>query len=468
MLALIAYAYLGTYSRYMADDFSALRPVQSHGFLGAQITWYQSWTGRFSFSLLNSLFALLGPAMPRFTPGLLLTFWFAAAVWASYQIYSLSGSITRPRVVLGAAFIIFATLETAPNLSQSLYWQTAALTHFTPFIPLSLYVGLISQGVRRKHFSRKFSLACAGILTFVAGGLADAYVVFQSCALILAILAVEVFAGAELQSRIRAFLVAGLIGSLLAFTIVLASPGNAVRQASFPKHFNVVETVAVTMFYSLGFVAKQLIKHPIIFLVSLSLPLLMVMRAFGVSEPRWSRRLCIRLLLLTPLTVFLLIMCCTGASVYAISVMLPERARILLSLIFICGTLVWSRAAAEYLAGKFATIGDERKQFISASASVLLLLVTLAPLISCFSTVKISEQARSFAADWDRQDSQLKAARQSGVADMTVPQIGDFQTRIGKGRGDLYLRADPSFWINQVTATYYGLKSLRANEEPPH
>src|SRR6185369_5950029 len=185
---------------------------------------------------------------------------------------------------------------------------------------------------------------------------------------------VEVFAGAELQSRIRAFLVAGLIGSLLAFTIVLASPGNAVRQASFPKHFNVVETVAVTMFYSLGFVAKQLIKHPIIFLVSLSLPLLMVMREFGVSEPRWSRRVCIRLLLLTPLTVFLLIMCCTGASVYAISVMLPERARILLSLIFICGTVVWGRAAAEYMAGKLATIDYQRKQFISTSASMLLLL----------------------------------------------------------------------------------------------
>jgi len=468
LLALVAYAYLGTFSRYMADDFSALRPVQTHGFFGAQITWYQSWTGRFSFSFLNSLFALLGPAMPRCTPGLLLILWLAAAVWASYQIHLLSGNISPSRVVLCAAFIIFATLETASNLSQSLYWQTAALTHFTPFIPLSLYVGLVGRGMRRKHLPRKVSLAFAAILTFVAGGLADAYVVFQSCALILAILALEVFAGAEVKSRIRAFLVIGLIGSLLALTIVLASPGNAIRQAFFPKQFSVVETVAVAMLYSLGFVAKLLIKHPLTFLVSLTLPLLMVMREFSVSdEPRWSRRLCIGLLLLTPVTVFLLIVCCTGASVYAISVMLPERARILLSLIFICGTVVWGRAAAEYLAGKLATIGYERKQFISRAASVLLLLVTLAPLISCFSTLKTSEQARSFAADWDRQDSQLKAARQSGIADVSVQQIGDFQLRTGKGPGDLYLRADPSFWINQVTASYYGLKSVRANEEPP-
>src|SRR5215217_6809882 len=199
VLALIAYAYLGSYSRYMADDYSALRAVSTRGFVGAQIRWYQAWTGRFSYTFLNSLLALLGPSTPWFVPGALLSLWFAAAVWATYQIQSLSGVISWARVVLFAGFTIFATLETAPNLTQSLYWQTAALTHVTPFIPLSLYVALISRGVskRHKHFSRKFDIACAGILTFLAGGLADAYVVFQSCALIFSLLAAEIFAGPE-------------------------------------------------------------------------------------------------------------------------------------------------------------------------------------------------------------------------------------------------------------------------------
>src|SRR5215813_14203413 len=124
LLSLIAYAYLGSYSRYMADDYSALGPVQKHGLFAAQISWYRAWTGRFSFTFVNSLVALLGPTTPRFVPGLLLILWFAGTVWGTYEILSLSGRVSWARVGLFASFIIFATLETAPNVSQSLYWQT--------------------------------------------------------------------------------------------------------------------------------------------------------------------------------------------------------------------------------------------------------------------------------------------------------------------------------------------------------
>jgi hypothetical protein len=452
----------------MADDYAALRPIQSHGFLGAQISWYQAWTGRFSYTFLNSLAALLGPAMPRVVPGLLLTLWFAAAVWASYQIHSLSGSISWPRVILFPAFIIFATLETAPNVSQSLYWQSASLTHVAPFVPLTLFVGLVSQGVSQKPKPswRKFNLAGAGILTFVAGGLSDAYTVFQTCGLILSIPALEIFAGTHLKSRIRTYLVIGLVGSLLASIILVASPGNSIRQGFFPRQLDGLDILVLTIRYSGGFVAKLVVNHPLIVMASVTLPLLVVLRELSLTDaPRWDPRLCIRLLLMTPVAVILLIMCCTGASVYAISVMLPERARILLSLIVICGIVVWSRAAAEYVAIKLHRIGWNDKQIISIYATILLVCLVMFPLVSGWSIFTIRKQARSFADDWDRQDSQLKTAKQNGIADVTVPQTGDFQSRIGKGSSELHLRADSGFWINQVTASYYGLKSVRANED---
>jgi hypothetical protein len=221
-----------------------------------------------------------------------------------------------------------------------------------------------------------------------------------------------------------------------------------------------------TIRYSVGFVGKLVLIHPFIVVTSVTLPFLIVLREFSLSDaPRWHRRLCIRLLLMTPVTVILLIMCCTGASVYAISVMLPERARILLSLIVIFGIVVWSRVAAEFLAAKLSRISWKRKQITSTSATVLLVFLAMPPLVACFSISTEREQARSFAADWDRQDSQLKAAKREGSADVTVHQIGDFQSRIGKGPSELHLRVDPGLWINQVTASYYGLKSIRANED---
>src|SRR5690349_8968412 len=80
ILSLIAYAYLGSFSRYMADDYSAVAMVGRHGFLGAQMASYRGWTGRFSFTFVADLLALIGPATARFMPGLLLTLLFAGAI----------------------------------------------------------------------------------------------------------------------------------------------------------------------------------------------------------------------------------------------------------------------------------------------------------------------------------------------------------------------------------------------------
>ncbi len=468
VLSLIAYAYLGFYSRYMADDFSGLKPIRTHGFVAAQIFWYRGWTGRFSFTFLYSLFALLGPTTPRFLPALILTLWFAGAAWAISQIQRRSGKMSRARMVLFAAFPIFATLETTPNVSQSLYWQNAALTHTAPFILLSLYVAVISRGSCQsdKRFSYRFNLVCAGILTFLAGGMSDAYVVMQSFALILSFVALEVFAGSEFKSRLRPFLIAGLIGALVSLAIVALAPGNSIRRAYFPRQFGGLETLAVTISYSDRFIAKLVLTHPIIFLTMLLLPFLIVLRDVRHGyEPRWNRQFCIRLLVTIPPAVFLLILCGTGTGVYALSVMLPERARILLSLIFVCGTTLWGRAAGEYVAAKFLPSSDQSRHLISRIATLALLLLILSPLASFFSILGLRQKARNYAADWDRQDAELQTARQSGVTDVVMPQIGDFESRIGKGPSDLHLRTDSSFWINRTTANYYGLRSVRARDD---
>ena len=116
VLSLIAYAYLGSYSRYMADDYGAVEVVRTYGFVGAQISSYQKWTGWFSFTFVADLLALIGPATPPFIPGLLLALLFAGTAWVIYEIQALSGRISWTRVVLFAGFLIFATLETAPTL----------------------------------------------------------------------------------------------------------------------------------------------------------------------------------------------------------------------------------------------------------------------------------------------------------------------------------------------------------------
>ena len=464
IMAIVAYAYLGSYSRYMADDYFVPPFVEKNGLLGAQIHWYRGWTGRFSFAFVADLLALLGPATARFVPGFLLTLWFAAAVWAIAEVCSLSGKCSRPRVLLFAAFVIFATLETAPNLSQSLYWQNSALTHVTPFIPLALFVAVITRGARETNsrYSRRLYLVCAGVLTLVAGGFSDAFAVLQPLALILSTLGVQVAANADLRSRLRPFLLAGLIGSILALIIVAGAPGNSSRMAFFPRQLGAWGILRSSALYSVRFAGKLILTHPIIALASLTLPLLIRVRDFAENDPPlWNRRQCISLLLITPAAVFLLIMCCIGLGFYALSVMPPERALILLCLILIGGMLVWSRAAGEYLLGRFVTVSPK----IRLASTLVLLSLVLFSQLSFFSILGTRAKARGFAADWDREDSELKTAKQNGVTDVAVQQIGDFQSRIGRGPSDLHLRTDSSFWINRTVAKYYGLTSVRATED---
>jgi hypothetical protein len=147
------------------------------------------------------------------------------------------------------------------------------------------------------------------------------------------------------------------------------------------------------------------------------------------------------------------------------SVMLPERARILLSLTFVCGTVIWSHAAGEFLLSGRLPMNNKVKQIMRVGSTLLLILIIVFPLVSFVSTFALCEQARSYAADWDRQDAQLRAAKRDGVLDVEVQQIGDFQSRVVKTPSDLYLRTDPAFWINLETAKYYGLRSVRAKED---
>ena len=115
--------------------------------------------------------------------------------------------------------------------------------------------------------------------------------------------------------------------------------------------------------------------------------------------------------------------------------------------------------------GDADTFGRNTERVVHAGSVLLLALMLACPVASSVSTFALRERARAYAVDWDRQDEELRAAKEGGVRELTVEQIGDFQSRLGLGRSDLHLRADPNFWINKTVAKYYGLDSVAARED---
>jgi hypothetical protein len=474
ILALAAYGYVGFFSRYMADDYSFRTTVNSRGLLGAQTHWYMTWSGRFSFIFVADLCSSMGPRFVPFLPALLLATWIAVMTWSIHRMDWLGSPKTSyVQSLLFAGLIILATLKTAPNIVQSLFWQDSALNYVPPLIILTFYVGFISSRLRaadaRAARPSALSLCGSAVFMFIAGGFSEAYLVLQTSALILAILAGWRYAPDGLKPVLRALLFAGLVGSLLALMVVVSAPGNSVRLAYFPPAPGLFQILKLASAHSCWFIAKAIFHHPFVFAAAVLLPFLIALRrcaSGGHSDANEGRRHRAELLVLLPAAVLFLSMCCTASAFYGMSVMLPARSQVLLSFTLVCGTVVWGHSAGTHCRVALPFISQNVGRVALFGPTLAPILMITLPVASCASTFGLRARARAYAADWDRQDEEMRAAKNRGARELTVEQIGDFQSRLGLGNSDLHLRTDRNFWINQAVAKYYGIDSVAARQDP--
>src|ERR671917_175383 len=82
---LLAHAYVGLFTRYMADDYCTAAALRQAGLLAMQKALYVGWSGRFSFTLAAGLVETLGAGVVPYLPALVLAAWVAALVWAASQ-----------------------------------------------------------------------------------------------------------------------------------------------------------------------------------------------------------------------------------------------------------------------------------------------------------------------------------------------------------------------------------------------
>ena len=114
------HAYLGTYSRFIADDYCSAGMAKRFGILRAVWYWYLNWTGRYSASALDAIFGLLGPAVTPFVPALVLLGWLAVLTWTTGLLLSRKARLGLPQRLTLALAALFLTLILSPNVPQSL------------------------------------------------------------------------------------------------------------------------------------------------------------------------------------------------------------------------------------------------------------------------------------------------------------------------------------------------------------
>lgn len=228
--------------RYWADDFCSAVFLRNNGYLRAQVLWWQSWTGRYSYIAFLDLFESIGPWVVRFLPILI-----AILMTVSLIPVFFFESILAPLFIL-------LVLINAPNLTQSFYWQVGSLNYAFEFIFFNLFISLIIWP------KRKFAYLLAFILPFIAGGFSEAFALPQIILIVFMMFLVYIGNFSEKKMRIR-LLIIGLAGAILSILIMLLSPGNAVRSSlvdHLPNFFEVIKsTVNGTELYFINLIHNK-------------------------------------------------------------------------------------------------------------------------------------------------------------------------------------------------------------------
>jgi hypothetical protein len=419
-LPLLAWSLVGGYSRYTADDFCWAGILRTDGFLNANVHYYTVYSPRFTFTFLVNLAELVGPAIVPALPVTAILAWLATLTWT----FARFGTPPWRALLLGELAAV-ATLQTAPDLPQSLYWQTGLLTYLLPLVMATLLIGWVRLGIQRW-----WAWAVSAAITFLAGGLSETYLIPQNVAVTLALLLALVF------GTRRAHLLAALAGGVLALAVIVAAPATAGRVMGTPADLWLTLSASVATAY---FQVVRLVRFfPFTILLCLAVPTLIAVPPCRVSG-KWVLIVSACVAITLPFSYF--------PSFYAQNGNPPARSLIVPGGILV-GYLLFVGVAIRGLAAPL--VSAERTRALALLAAILV------PIVAAATTLPEQASAAQYAALFDAEDQQIRASQAAGQTDLTVPPL---PTNLGEG----FVTSDRDNWFNQCVARYYDLDSIASS-----
>ncbi len=452
--AVVYFASLGIYSRYLADDYCNTMFVRHYSVLAPWIRYQTGPTGRYSNLALEGLSGLLGPHNIQILPIVMIIAWAVGLIWLIRAVKQLAGWQRSWWMdsFFAASLVFFAILQ-APNRFQTFYWRAGMASHFAPLVYLTFFSAIfISQLYRAEARPPAFWVGPVFLIAaFVGSGFSEPPDALLIVASGLALAAVWLWEKGSRRSPALAWLLWTLGGGFLALLVMLVSPGNAMRLATPPP--GLATLISRTILYTAQFILDSLRTLPVPTLVSFAIPFLVIYIQY-LGEPGLSpsrRRILGVIMIALPVLMYALIAASFAPSIYGQSY--PEaRARF-------AGRLMMTMAIM-LEGGCFGLLLAQWK-FAWQNAATIAGLILLAVLsIYPSRAIWIIENGevrfyQQWSALWDLRESQILAQKAQGVQDLHLfPLIS---------RDDIKeFDANPNFWVNRCAAEYYGVNSISA------
>jgi hypothetical protein len=456
---LVTHIYLGSYSRFISDDFCSAAIARSHGIIRGAHYGYLNLNGRFSANFLDALFGYLGPAATPYATGLAVTAWFIVLAIAVARIIPSVEKREAPLLqnCIIAAMILFAVLHVIPFISQSLYWGAGMRSVVPPLILGTAYTALIAN--RSKSPSGRSSLLwviTAGLFTFIAAGFAETYFAVQTAAILFALIIPTVFRRYALPNRRNYFvlLIAGLIGSLAGGLVVFVAPGSKVRQSSFAPPPALPDLLSISFrglreFFELTVFSSGkwciwvgLILSGFIF----GLQLFRRREGSSVAPPGdvW-------MLIWLPVVGFLLLLACWVPMAWGTSSTLAWRTMIIPAYVLVSVVICWA-----YIAGQVCRSGYVLFARRTPAVATILPLVGLLTFGVFAATISremwhLRPTFVDYARLWDERDQMIQRAKSQDLPYAVVAQLHNWAALEE-------LAVDPKIiWLSKCVQDYYGI-----------
>ena len=461
MLASLAlYAYLGTFTRYMADDYCSAAAFKSEGFWGAQSYWWQNWSGRYSFSFLVSLAEMLGLKIVPILPTLAIVLWLFSVVWGCLPLLK---SLKVPHAIVGALFLasvaLWSTYRSVEDYPQIVFWQTGILTY-----PVSIILFFMGFGFAIRRSARAARLSWWEqvlwfMFAFVSAGFSETGAVVQIALLVLLLLFV-VLAKNKHGKTLIPILFAAISGSVLSLIVIAISPGNSVRSAEFQAFPPLMQSFGGSLIETFAFLPGLVGRHTTMFVFGLLAGAFFA--CFFLPEEINIGKSSLAIFFGVSL-IFVLIGIWAGITpAYLLRGGLPPQ-RVLLSAYFLasCLTILWGLLGALFLRSILPKTSLAAQGWISLGLLILIIIRGVLPFSD--SQVKLIPPLRNYASLWDERHLTMREAALSGESVIVTTDLSRVKSLSELGPR-LWLVGDfetsPEYWINRCAARYYGVEQI--------
>lgn len=487
-LSLIPLYVIGGYSHPSVDDYhygaATSKVWQETGSLGevlgtaAKLTKdsYNTWQGNFTAVFLMYLQpAIWGEQFYALAPVLLITAFAASMLVFMYTFLRKWFNAGKTASAGTAVVITFCAMQFTHVPSDSFYWYNGSV-YYTFFFSLMLVLfTLVTLVIKNKGgLSRGISLAFAIFLAFVIGGGNYATALFT--AVVLSVLTLWNI----ISKRKTSFMLAAVTAALLiSFIISVAAPGNALRQNSVGGNQGVFKALIYSFAYG-GYNIASATTFPAAIMWLALLPVFYRIASRTGFKFRYPA-----LMLILTFGIF----CSQGTPVfYAQGLRIPYR---MMNIIYFCYYIFMTLNLIYLMGWLHRRFGDkpvftalERVYEAPRRMKTAALLSVCVFAVGCVGQINITESdsergsavfdnmpmsisaslslLNGDAAAYDRElTMRSEYLSQTDEHEVTVPPL----TVTPEVIFHIDITEDSGYWINQMLADYYGLASVRLENQ---